>query len=181
MKQLIRRALHAGLGDYRINWIVASAALHAGPFPELTLVDAAILAAIEASPTEKVRHAATFNRAGMTGWAMLIEGRLACVAHFADHRRYMNESTWPLGANEICLVDIVTEEAERGKGHAVKLIEAATEMYRRQGHERLIAFIWWSNEASSRSFAKAGWRRIGLSVEAKIGERWFTTKLPWPG
>ena len=75
-------------------------------------------------------------------------------------------------------MDIATEEFARGKSYASALIAGVTERYMAQGTHRLIAFIWWSNTPSKRAFVKAGWRKIGLSIEVKIAGQWRGMRVP---
>jgi L-amino acid N-acyltransferase YncA len=100
------------------------------------------------------------------------------VVHFANLSQYDRAGTWSLRDGELALMDIVTEESARGSGLAVRLLEQTATQYLRLGTKRLIAFIWWSNGPSVRAFRKSGWHRIGLSVEWKIGARWFHLHIP---
>jgi RimJ/RimL family protein N-acetyltransferase len=167
------------LAEYRINWIVASPALSPlATTVSIRPVDNEIAAQMAASPTEQVRKALAYRRAGMDGYALIVDGAIASVAHFSDADHYDRSATWPLRPGEMALMDIVTEDSARGRGYAVTLIIEATSALVSQRCSRLIAFIWWSNTPSHRSFAKAGWKRIGLSIEVKIGTRWLALRVP---
>ena len=167
--------------EYRVNWIFASpqrgAPIRASG-ESVRPIDSGIHAALRTSPTPKVRGSLKFSEAGLEGLALLAEGEVVSVAHFAAQASYDRNGTWPLAADEIALIDVATEERARGRGHAVLLIAEAVRFYRRRGATRLIAFIWWTNGPSLRAFAKAGWRRIGLSVEWRIGGRWRGLRIP---
>jgi RimJ/RimL family protein N-acetyltransferase len=176
-KAMAKSVLNRLFRDYRINWIYASSAtkrdIAATPQPLSPVQIDALLT----SPTAKMRNAARFSQGGLDGFAMEVDGTPACVAHFADHARYDRNGTWVIGNNEIALMDIATEEAMRGRGLAVQMITAMTQHYITQGRDRVIAFIWWSNTPSVRAFDKAGWKRIGVSIEVAFGGRWRTVRL----
>ena len=143
-------------------------------------LDAPLIAAPTASATPKMRSSLSFTRAGLTGLALVEEGRPVSVAHFATPADYDRAATWPLRATEVALMDIATEDAQRGRGLAVTLIRATTAHFLGAGKSRVICFIWWSNTPSLRAFTKAGWRRIGLSIEVCIGGKWLALRLPLP-
>jgi RimJ/RimL family protein N-acetyltransferase len=183
IKALVRSLMRSILADYRINWIVASPALSkpattASVASGIHSVNDDIAAQMASSPTLQVRKALAYQRAGLLGYALVVDGAIVSVAHFSDHDHYDRSDTWPLLQGEMALMDIVTEDAARGRGYAVPLIAQATSALLSQGCSRLIAFIWWSNTPSHRSFSKAGWRRIGLSIEIKIGTRWLALRVP---
>jgi len=178
MKRLARALLGRLVADYRINWILACSVPPQEPGEEAVRIDAAIMEQLAASPTPKMRGSLSYARAGLQGLSLVRSGAPVCVAHFATPGQYGRDGTWPLRDGEIALMDIATEEAMRGQGHAVRLIEAAGRHYLGRGRSRLIAFVWWSNSPSLRAFAKAGWRRIGLSLEWQRKGRWHALHLP---
>lgn len=183
LKSLVRTIIGGLFDEYRIDWIFASPVRSepqsdAGEPANMVPVGPDHLRALGDSRTAKVRNSLSFNRSGMLGYVLLEEGVPVCVAHFCDAQQYDRAGTWPLRPGEMALMDIATEEHARGRGHAVRLIQAATNACRARGATRLIAFIWWSNAASVRAFTKAGWRRIGLSIEVRIGTRWHSLRLP---
>jgi RimJ/RimL family protein N-acetyltransferase len=47
-----------------------------------------------------------------------------------------------------------------------------------QGCDKIIAFIWWSNTPSIRAFSKAGWKKIGFSVEILVADTWRSLRVP---
>lgn len=159
--------------EYRINWIYAADAVLPGSDNIIAVpLTSDLESKLTASTTVKMRNSLSYARAGQAGLALVENGSPVCVAHFATPEQYDRNGTWPLQSGEIALMDIATEDAERGRGLAVNLIRAATRLYLGQGQKRMIAFIWWSNTPSSRAFAKAGWKRIGLSLEFEIAGRW---------
>ena len=89
-------------------------------------------------------------------------------------------ATWPLRPSEVAVMDLATEDALRGRGLAVRLMQATTSAHLARGKSRVIAFIWWSNTPSLRALTKAGWRRIGLSVEVLVAGKWLALRLPLP-
>ncbi|WP_158266472.1 GNAT family N-acetyltransferase [Allosphingosinicella deserti] len=170
------------LTDYRVNWIVASPAQRASA-PARGDVAAAMLddegaAALGRSPTHKVRNSLSYTRAGLQGRVLMLGSQIVAIAHFAAFGSYEFGSIWPLGAEQIALVDIVTEERFRGRGFAARLIRDACDHYQQLGVDSLIAFIWWTNGPSIRAFRKAGWTRVGLSVEVKIRSVWLRVRIP---
>lgn len=179
LKQVIKELAGRLVAEYRINWIyVSTAPDKAARSAELTEVDEALCALLDKSPTLQVRKAARYARSGLKGLALCEQGKPVCVAHFAEPEQYDRAATWPLAQGEAALMDISTEEAARGKGHAVRLIRQASEYYLGRGYRRLIAFIWWSNQPSVRAFTKAGWKRAGLSIEVRRGPRWRSLRIP---
>ncbi|WP_338466881.1 GNAT family N-acetyltransferase [Novosphingobium sp. ZN18A2] len=176
MKRLARRLANRIVSDYRINWIVAradpSVRTQLQPGQAISPVDDAIAALLACSDTAKVRNALTYRDAGLGGFAIGRDGRPQAVIHYADAAQYTRDATWPLKANEIAIMDVVTEEADRGKGLAVTLIDHTTARYLENGAARAVAFVWWSNKPSLRAFRKAGWHRIGLSLEWEFRGQW---------
>lgn len=179
LKLLVKSLAGRLVSEYRINWIYASPTFRVADPPLVHLHPSGDwLAALDHSPTPKMRNAAKFARVGLAGLVVVERDRPVSAAHFATAAQYDRGSTWRLGRAEIALMDIATEESERGKGHAVRLVRAATHSYQNLGCPRLIAFIWWTNRPSVAAFAKAGWRRIGLSVEFCRNGRWMGFRLP---
>jgi ribosomal protein S18 acetylase RimI-like enzyme len=88
----------------------------------------------------------------------------ACWLWFGE--RYRRERNfWPLGPKEAKLVHIETSPAHRGRGLAVHLLMFAAIEMKLRGFERLFARIWHNNEASIRSFTKAGWTYQNFVLE----------------
>lgn len=181
LKSLVKDALAGLFEDYRINWIYASAAgdAESGNQPDsIHIISGEDVHALEASSTPKVKNSVSFNKAGLEGYVLTENGKIASVAHFADAAHYDRAGTWPIAQDEVALMDIATEEQAKGKGHAARLIAYATRLYRQSGKRRLIAFIWWSNKPSIRAFTKAGWKRIGFSFEICRGGKWHAIRIP---
>lgn len=179
LKSLTKSVFSWMFEEYRINWIVGSQADRAASSDDaVQLLGRKELAQIKISSTYKIRNAASFNASGLKGYVLMVGEQPAAVAHFAEPRHYDRASTWPLGPDEVALMDIATEEGMRGQGIAARLINGAEHHYRSLGAQRLIAFIWWSNTPSLRAFHKAGWKRIGLSLEAKVQGRWRAIRIP---
>lgn len=183
IKSSIKLLLHSVFADYRINWIVAAgqgnakSALRHAPIPIIPLMPEHYDRLLK-SKTQKMRNATSPVKASLSGFVLEDEAIPVCVAHFANSAQYAYTSTWPITSNQVALIDIVTEENYRGRGLAVQMIEATTSHYLEQGYDKLIAFIWWSNTPSVRAFSKAGWHKIGLSIEILIGEKWRCLRLP---
>lgn len=174
----LKRAAGLLVAEYRINWIYAGSTADGGePADTVQPVDKAVCEQLARSPTLQMRKAAAYANSGLAGLALIDGGVPVCVAHFATPAQYQRTGTWPLASGEAALMDIATEDAQRGKGYAVRLIRQATTHFRAAGHDRLIAFIWWSNQPSIRAFTKAGWRRIGISVELRRADRWRALRI----
>jgi RimJ/RimL family protein N-acetyltransferase len=182
IKSNIKLLLNCLFEKYRINWIYASdlnRAVNSAQLPQaIKSFSKAHIDVLANSPTEKMCKAIGYNEDGFDGFVIEEDSRPVCVAHFADKARYDRTRTWPLSNDEMALIDIATEEVARGRGLAVRLIASATEMYLNQGKRRVIAFIWWSNTPSVRAFKKAGWHRIGFSVEALVMGKWLSFRIP---
>lgn len=178
VKDGIKAAIGMLITDYRLNWIVASAGMPDAAGQDVVEAGPEHYGAIAESLTPKVKSALSYARQGLPGMVLLQEGRPASVAHFARAGQYGRDATWPLRANEVALMDIATEQSQRGRGLAVALIRGATRRYLEAGADRVIAFIWWTNSPSVRAFRKAGWRRIGFSAEWQWRGRWFALRIP---
>lgn len=177
VKELGKAALKKLLQDYRVNAIYASDGPSdiAGSMPAhagFTSIGPTHLDMMEHSQTAKIRGGARYGRNGLKGFALVDKGIPVCTAHFAAPAEYNRAGTWPLKQGQLALMDIATEESERGRGLAVQLIAQSTDYFWAHGKEAVIAFIWWSNTPSLRAFTKAGWRKIGYSVEILIGGKW---------
>lgn len=166
--------------DYDLYWIVAirtdgKARPVLPPGLQIRPVGEDERAMIAASPTAKMRSALQYGAAGAAGVALFADDRLLCVAHVASGSGW-DGGIWPLAPGEAGLSDVVTEEAERGRGHAVSLLRAVAAKPPIPGTHRLVAHIWWTHRASLNSFRKAGWRRIGFSARLHRGRRRWTLR-----
>jgi ribosomal protein S18 acetylase RimI-like enzyme len=185
VKDLGKAILTKLFKDYRLNVIYASdgppnIARSMPAHPGFTSIEAGHLAAMERSQTAKIRGSAGYGRAKLKGFAIVDQGIPVCAAHFAAPAQYNRAGTWPLKQGQLALMDIATEESVRGRGLAGQLIAQSTEYFRAHGAEAVIAFIWWSNTPSLRAFTKAGWRKIGFSVELLIGGKWRSLHIKLP-
>ena len=164
MKRLVRKVVQ----DYRINWVLASDTVpQPNALPDqlsLARLDDAALQRIAATADPKFRKAIGYDRIGATGYALLKQDEPLSVAHFVDIARYENATIWPLGADEVALLNIVTHDAAQGFGYAPILIAHATAAMLSPRYRRAITFIWWNHRASLRAFARAGWHRVGFSI-----------------
>jgi RimJ/RimL family protein N-acetyltransferase len=164
-KQIVRLVVH----DYRLNWVYAST----GSQPVLPLparldfapLDGAGLLHIRAANDLQFRKALGYDRLGADGYVLAQDGIPCCVAHFVDLARYENATIWPLRSDEVALLNIVTDEPAQGRGYAAVLISNATPAMLSTHFTRAIAFIWWNHRASLHAFERAGWQRVGFSVE----------------
>lgn len=174
--------------DYRINWIYSSPSCEKlAELPRGLTVRALVPADfphIASSPDAQVRKAGSYAHDMAAGWVLVGEGAgLLAVAHFVGRERYAHASTWPLGDDQLALVDIVVFPAARGQGHATRLIVAATPLALASGARTdAICFIWWNHRASLRAFRRAGWRAVGLSIELVTRSgRLRCLRAEWPG
>ncbi|MDF8333215.1 GNAT family N-acetyltransferase [Novosphingobium cyanobacteriorum] len=181
MKAALRALAGLLVRDYRINWIYAAegtSPLLLRPDEAIRPVDEALRNQLAQSRTAKVANSLSYANAGLEGLALLRDGDPLCVAHFAQGAQYGRAATWPLRSGEVALMDIATEDAARGQGLAPRMIAAASRHFLGAGALRMIAFIWWSNTPSVRAFRKAGWRRIGLSLEWQGRGPWRKLHIP---
>lgn len=178
-KRLVRHMVH----DYRLNWIYASTGADAVlPLPdtlEFARLNDVGLMHIATSNDPQFRKALGYDRMGADGYVLAQDGIPLCVAHFVDLARYENATIWPLRADEVALLNIVTDEPAQGHGYAAVLISNATPAMLSVHFTRAIAFIWWNHRASLRAFQQAGWHRVGFSVEF-IGKRGSVRHLHVP-
>ncbi len=165
IKRLVRHVVH----DYRLNWVYASTGSEdVLPLPaslDFAPLDDAGLRRIAEAPDKQFRKALGYDRLGATGYMLAQDGAPLSVAHFVDLARYENASVWPLRADEVALLNIVTDETAQGRGYAPILISNATPAMLSTHVTRAIAFIWWNHRASLRAFDRAGWHRVGFSLE----------------
>ncbi len=159
------------VADYRLNWILA-APVRADPVVlppglEVRPLTPADLAVFAQDDDPQVRKIASYSASGADGFVLAEVGRGALgVVHFCDGDRYAHASTWPLRADQLALIDIVTLPVARGQGHAARLIAAATPpAVTARGKVGAICFIWWNHHASLSAFRRAGWRAKAFSVE----------------
>jgi RimJ/RimL family protein N-acetyltransferase len=186
VKRLAKVVLGAMLSDYRINILMASRNIshYRSALPVDTVMKPVTnnhVNQLTKSQTHKMRNSVSYTKAGLRGYVLLKNDMPVCVAHFACSDQYDRMTTWPLKTNEVALMDIATEKTAQGQGYATALIKEATNTYHTQDVSRVIAFIWWSNHPSLRAFAKAGWHRIGISLEVNIGGIWRGFRLPLKG
>ena len=167
--QLAKRLARHVVQDYRLNWIYESTCPDAVlPLPDgvdFARLDDAGLLHIAATNDLQFRKALGYDRLGAEGYMLAHDGIPLCVAHFVDLARYENITIWPLRADEVALLNIVTDKAAQGRGYASVLISNATPAMLSPHFTRAIAFIWWNHRASLRAFQRAGWHRVGFSVE----------------
>lgn len=163
-KRLVRHVVQ----DYRLNWVLASSGAQTVlPLPEeldFAPLDEAGLQTVASIDDMQFRKAIGYDRIGATGFLLSKHGEPLSAAHFVDLARYENATIWPLGADEIALLNIVTQDAAQGMGYAPILIAHATAAMLSPRYRRAIAFIWWNHGASLRAFKRAGWHRIGFSI-----------------
>ncbi|HEX7369059.1 MAG TPA: GNAT family N-acetyltransferase [Rhodanobacteraceae bacterium] len=181
MKAIFRYLARKVFGSYRVNWVFANSApsqMSLDPVYELREIDDVLCSQIASSNTRKLARSLMFARAGMDGFAVVRQGRPVCVAHFARPGQYDEWDVWPLRTGERALVDITTEQSARGLGIAPQLIAAMTRRYLEEGTCRLIAFAWWSNRPSIRMFAKAGWVKIGFSIDVMLAGKRRHVHIP---
>ena len=162
-KDALKAGFNRLFADYRINWIYAGGPWCAGLGQDVEALPITpdIADQLAASPTAKMRNSLSYTRGGLDGLVLVEDGVPVSVSHVADPAHY-------------------DEDALRGQGLAVRLMQATTSAHLARGKSRVIAFIWWSNTPSLRALTKAGWRRIGLSVEVLVAGKWLALRLPLP-
>ena len=181
-KDALKAGFNRLFADYRINWIYAGGPWCAGLGQDVEALPITpdIADQLAASPTAKMRNSLSYTRGGLDGLVLVEDGVPVSVSHVADPAHYDRAATWPLRPSEVAVMDLATEDALRGQGLAVRLMQATTSAHLARGKSRVIAFIWWSNTPSLRALTKAGWRRIGLSVEVLVAGKWLALRLPLP-
>lgn len=177
------RSMLKRLVEYRVNWILTQDHKVATAQPGERLRTAAmsdhVRRVLRNHPDERVRSALSFENAGYKGFALLLDQEPVCVVHFTDSAHYEHAETWPLADHEVALVNIITLPQYRSRGYASQLIKEATAELVPDPFVRAIAFIWWNHTASLRAFRKAGWKRIGFSLElVRRKGRTFTMRIP---
>lgn len=169
VKTMLGRAARNVVHDYRLNWILQSPSTN----PSLPLTpDLEVRRFREEderflgnSDDEEFRKALGYWRGGATGFVMTEGGEPACAVHFVTVAGYDYSKTWPLAANQLALVNIVTRRASRGRGFAATLITHATSLALQGCFDNALCFVWWNHHASLAAFRQAGWYRVGFSLE----------------
>lgn len=168
---LMGRLARTAVRDYRLNWVLRSPDTPVAPDLSgqwlIRRMQPGDADAIGRVADAKFRASVAWTQAGADGFVLLRDGRPCCVAHFVGPDSYEDRGIWPLAPGELALIDIVTDSADRGRGAAPLLIAAATPAALADAGQPgpVICFIWWNHHASLRAFRRAGWRRIGFSVE----------------
>ncbi len=93
------------------------------------------------------------------------DGVLVCAQCLWFGERYRQRAFWPLAADDAASVHLITAVPERGKDLATRLKQHSAERLRAMGFARLYSRIWWTNTASLRVSAKAGWSQVGVVLE----------------
>lgn len=165
------RLARTAVRDYRLNWVLRSPDVPLPPVltaaVQVRRMAAADREAIGRAADARFRASVNWTRAGADGFVLVRDGRPCCVAFFVGPERYHDRAIWPLPPGQLALIDIVTNSADQGQGAASRLIAAATPAALADAGQPgpAICFIWWNHQASLRAFQRAGWRRIGFSVE----------------
>ncbi len=105
-----------------------------------------------------IRDQAWYGGSEALGFAVLRDGDPVCVQWIWHGDRYRTKrGFWPLEACEAKSVQLVTVEAERGRGLATQIKQFSAGQLKQLGFERIYSRIWWSNAASIRVSEKSGW------------------------
>lgn len=165
MTGVLRWLARMVFGDYRLNWVLRSACppvlapvLPAGTVVRRITAEDRVLIGRDDNP----RFRDSPGDVGTASFVLVADRAPRCVAQFVAPADYRDATIWPLAPDSLALVNIVTRADSRGRGFAPLLIAAATTL---AGGGPAICFIWWNHHASLRAFRRAGWRRIGFSVE----------------
>ena len=95
-------------------------------------------------------------------------GTLASVQCIWHGERYRAHEFWPLALDEAASMHLVTLTTQRGMGLATHLKRLSAEQLRLKGFSRLYSRIWWTNVASLRVSEKAGWSRVGTTLQVTL-------------
>lgn len=166
MHALLKRLARLLLGDYAPYYIYAAgpaAPAQAGaPALRVAQVEqAALLASAEAL----LREQAGYGGESSVLFACFDGARMVGLCAYWHGARYRRRNFWPLQADEIKLVQIITLPDMRGRAVAATLIAQSHAILAAQGWRQAYARIWHSNTPSIRAFENAGWQRIALVVE----------------
>jgi len=74
----------------------------------------------------------------------------------------------PLKPNEAKVIDVVTSQKHRGRGHIGKLLVYTEQVMLSKGVDTLLARIWHSNHSSKRAFEKNNWNYAGFKLKLNI-------------
>lgn len=163
------------VGEWRLYWVLSlpKGDASATADPRIRPTEADDKSRLLASPTDKMRSAVQYMDAGCPGLVLVDQDRIEAVCHLSRRDVAWDGTIWPLADGGLGVVDLVTDERARGRGHAVALLREAA---RRHADTSLLAHVWWNNRASLRAFRKGGARRIGFMAEL-FGR---TVRLRWP-
>jgi len=173
--QLFKKMGRSLIGDYRLNRIYKLELESFEPPPLTASFQLRRITGddIERSPMAALRARSSYDGENAMGFGVFDDGALVGTCWFWNHRRFKDESLWPLRDREAVLVDLLTCESHRGRGMAPAVTAFAAGALKKAGYETLYASVWHSNRPSIRSFEKAGWSYAAfvVNVEAPITRR----------
>lgn len=125
-----------------------------------------------------IREHAWFAEGNAHAFGLWEDGKLACACVVWDRDRFADTAVGDLGNTAAVLVDIVTASASRQRGLALATIRYAMAEMKRKGYRSLVCTVWHNNQASIRTFEKAGWRYSAFVVEVFPLGRRLTFRFP---
>ena len=178
MKELIKKAVKATLGDYAIYHVYSLLATKErvpAPINADVCFVAVELTQVEESAEELMREQKAYHGQETFAFACTDNNQIVGLCYFWHGNRYKKRNFWPLSEGEAKLVQIVIAPQMRGRGLAPQLIEFSTNAMFEAGFKTLYARIWHSNLPSIRSFERARWKQAATVVEVNPLRR----KRPW--
>ena len=171
-----KRLLTLLAGDYsvyRVYSLKREAAATLPPAPAFDCTFGSITEAeIAASPDELIAVQAWYHGQDACAFAVKEGGRILSLCFFWFGERVSQRTTWPVGAHQAKLVQIVTLPEARGRGVAKWLIALAAQRMFDSGFDRLYARVWYTNAPSWRAFSSVGWSWIATVVSLQPFGHW---------
>lgn len=164
----VLRHLGFGYSCFRVFTLPldAAPAAEANALPEGYRFAELVAADVANCPFAELRECEWYGGPGSHLFGILRrDGVLVCMQCLWFGERYRQGEFWPLGARDAASVHLVTAVPERGKGLATTLKQHSAQRLRDMDFARLYSRIWWTNTASLRVSAKAGWSPVGIVVE----------------
>lgn len=147
-------------------------------FAELAIAD------LEGSPHPELRDCSDYMGEHAQAFGLFRDdGVLACAQCVWFGPRYERVAFWPLAPHEAASMHLVTVPAERGRGLATCVKQGSARVLHERGFTRLYSRIWWTNDPSLRVSEKAGWSRVGTTLEVTLPglRRPLTATIPRRG
>ena len=176
--QSIAKSLGVQYQCYRVlRFDLRDQTAQAGSPPPGLQFEAVDESAVRASPDPEIRDSATFAGPDAMAFALRQGSRIVCLQWYWVDARLRDNEFWTVGSRTAASEHLVTVVDCRSRGYATALKQLTAAHMRNLGYETLLSRVWWSNCASLRVSAKAGWQRVGTSLSLSVP--WRSRPMEW--